>query len=304
MISKILDHLGDDILLAYDIGCAMDTTVRRSSLGEKFTRKNMQFCVPAFHAYTHNHVCQMQYHPNNIEGMGIEDVETLERVFSGSNHLAPVVRYMSAYRRRLYIEAYLKQWDEDKLVNTGIFILNNYTQSLDIIAQETAALASLKFQGISEEELAQWYEEEEAFFAQLGEEPPHDVHAVAYVESLQKLQQLEVKRKQLLQDFLQYDPETVSARTYNQHASDTQKLETQRRHVVDQIDRVSGEVCELEISLGISRGARWTPADEGYQRTLKYICERKYHRALMKLQKLVVMRLFELSKLNVAKTGE
>ncbi|KIP01439.1 hypothetical protein PHLGIDRAFT_40382, partial [Phlebiopsis gigantea 11061_1 CR5-6] len=37
--------------------------------------------------------------------------------------------------------------------------------------------------------------------------------------------------------------------------------------------------------------------------TLQYLRERKYHRALHKVQRLVILRLFELSKLNVAKTG-
>ncbi|KIP01438.1 hypothetical protein PHLGIDRAFT_38684, partial [Phlebiopsis gigantea 11061_1 CR5-6] len=114
VISKALETLDDNPMIGYDIGCAMETTVKRSSLGREFSRRKAKFCVPAFHAYSHNHVCQMHFHPNNIKGMGIEDVETLERVFSGSNALAPIIRYMSAYRRRLYIEAYFRQWDEDK----------------------------------------------------------------------------------------------------------------------------------------------------------------------------------------------
>ncbi|EKM48880.1 uncharacterized protein PHACADRAFT_59495, partial [Phanerochaete carnosa HHB-10118-sp] len=95
IISKILENLGDDIMIAYDIGCTTETTVSRSSLGLKFCHKRAKFCISAFHAYTHNHVCQMHYHPNNIDGMGIKDVESLERGFGGSNQLAPIIRYMS-----------------------------------------------------------------------------------------------------------------------------------------------------------------------------------------------------------------
>ncbi|KAI0685332.1 hypothetical protein BC835DRAFT_1310064 [Cytidiella melzeri] len=47
----------------------------------------------------------------------------------------------------------------------------------------------------------------------------------------------------------------------------------------------------------------WTPATPQYMAAIKYIKERKYHRALNKLQKLVTQRLFELHKLNVAQTG-
>lgn len=46
-----------------------------------------------------------------------------------------------------------------------------------------------------------------------------------------------------------------------------------------------------------------TPATPEYVEVLQYLQDRKYHRVLTKLQKLVVLRLFEFSKLNVAKTG-
>ena len=41
-----------------------------------------------------------------------------------------------------------------------------------------------------------------------------------------------------------------------------------------------------------------------YQEAVKYIHERKYRRALEKLHRLIVQRLFELQKLNVSHTGE
>jgi hypothetical protein len=45
--------------------------------------------------------------------MGLEDLETLERVFSSSNQLAAVTRYMSKYCRRVFIDLFFKQWDAD-----------------------------------------------------------------------------------------------------------------------------------------------------------------------------------------------
>ena len=41
-----------------------------------------------------------------------------------------------------------------------------------------------------------------------------------------------------------------------------------------------------------------------YMDTLKYLHERKYQRALNKLHRLLILRMFELSRLNVAKTGK
>ncbi len=49
---------------------------------------------------------------------------------------------------------------------------------------------------------------------------------------------------------------------------------------------------------------RWESHDEQYTEILQYSNERQYHRALDNLQKLVVQRLFELQKLNLAGTGK
>ena len=71
-----------DWLAGYDIGCSAETTVTRSSIGPEYLRKNGKLCVNAFHGYSHSHVCQLRYHPTAIEGAGLEDLETMERVFS------------------------------------------------------------------------------------------------------------------------------------------------------------------------------------------------------------------------------
>lgn len=54
--------------------------------------------------------------------------------------------------------------------------------------------------------------------------------------------------------------------------------------------------------MGIER--RWQPSDAQYLDTCKYMALRKYHKALDHLQKLVIQRLFELNKLNIAGTGK
>lgn len=48
---------------------------------------------------------------------------------------------------------------------------------------------------------------------------------------------------------------------------------------------------------------RWEVTDDKYIEMTKYIAARRYHRALDELQRLVVQRLFELHKLNLAQTG-
>jgi hypothetical protein len=67
-------------------------------------------------------------------------------------------------------------------------IYNNYVQALDIIENESVALAAAKTSlQIDDGDLERWREEELKYFETLGQEPEYDVHAVAYVELLQNL---------------------------------------------------------------------------------------------------------------------
>ena len=192
MVAKAMDTFGSHLLIGYDIGCVFGGTVLSSSLGAKFQESSSRTCVNAFHGYSHNYACQSQNHPNNIVGIGLEDLETLERVFSSSNALATVTRYASAYRRRMYIDMHFKQWDEDKYLNLATMLRNNYYQALDIIKKNGHAVEEVKRSlGVTDEDLESWKVEQEEYFLTLGDEPEDKVCAIAYVELLQKLRQVE-----------------------------------------------------------------------------------------------------------------
>lgn len=258
----------------------------------------------AFHGYTHCFLCQLQFHPNIIKGIGIEDLETMERIFSASNQLASIIRYATGYHRRLLIDAWFKQWDEDKYLNSGTFILNNMLQATEIIERDTQVLEDAKASlGITDDDLSRFEEEQRTFFAKIREEEPYDVHAVMYVELLQNMRDAENKRDKVVSRFLGFVAEEGTS-AYDKAASATKKIETERRHAVERHEALNREVCALEVKLGISRGQRWTPAHPKYVEALKFLRERQYRRALEKLQRLVVQRLFELHKLNLSQTGK
>jgi hypothetical protein len=123
--------------------------------------------------------------------MGLEDLETLERVFSGSNVLSSVIRYMSKYHRRQFIDLYFTQWDAEKYANLGTMLYNNYIQALRIIESEEPAFVHAKESlGICDEDLDKWHQEEAEYFATLGQEPDLHIHKIAYVELLQELRDL------------------------------------------------------------------------------------------------------------------
>lgn len=124
--------------------------------------------------------------------MGIEDLETMERVFSASNQVAGVTRYSSAYHRRLFIDMFFQQWDEDKYRNLALMLSNNYRQALSIIEEEGAAVKqTLGALCITTADLEMWHREQVSFFESVGEESPWDIHAITYVELLQELLRIE-----------------------------------------------------------------------------------------------------------------
>ncbi|KAL6308954.1 hypothetical protein BKA93DRAFT_864339 [Sparassis latifolia] len=301
MVAKVLQLLGPRSMGGYDIGCSFAHTIHDSSLSPEFRRLQARLCVNAFHGYTHNHACQTQNHPNVIEGMGLEDLETMERIFSKSNEVAPVTRYASRYRRRTFVDMFFGQWDADRYLSLGNFLYNNYRQALDILNNDAQVLdEAVRSLGIGDGDLDKWQKEETEYFSVLGQEPEWDVHAVAYVELLQEHYALETRHVDTTSLFLTSTPADYD-RIYNHELSQTRRLETQRRHIAERRQQVLRDVIAMEVHMGIVN--RWQTTSTEYIETLQYVKLREYHRALDNLQRLVVQRLFELHNLNLAQTA-
>ena len=96
----MLNILGNNNAVAYNIGCAFDKTVKQSKLlGLRAAAQLLRFIVPSFHGHAHNRACQLQYHPQYISSLGIEDFETCERCFSILNGLASNTRLATAFHQ-------------------------------------------------------------------------------------------------------------------------------------------------------------------------------------------------------------
>ncbi|KAF9489129.1 hypothetical protein BDN71DRAFT_1402123, partial [Pleurotus eryngii] len=305
ILSKVLDTLGPRILMGYDIGCSFQSTMVSSSLATRARDQGLCLCVNAFHRYSHSYSCQQKHHPNIIPGTGIKDLETLEHVFSVSNQLANVTQYSSAFRWRLLIDTFFHQWDEDKYLNLGVMLYNNYKQALEIIDTNSIALwdtmASLN---IKEEDFERWQNKEIEYVSQLSSESEGDLLHIAYMEMLQKLRDIESRTQTSAQRFITSYPTSASgSHAYSSELSQTQKLETERRHARELYESTLHEVIAIEIELGVANQDRWQPSHPQYLKTLKYMPLRRYHQALDKLQKLVIQRLFELHKMNLSASG-
>lgn len=79
------------------------------------------------------------------------------------------------------------------------------------------------------------------------------------------------------------------------------RIETARRTALQALLINVRAVGELEEKLGLAE--TWTEAHPDYISTMQYMRSHKFRRVIDNLQRLVVQRLFELSKANMAGTG-
>ncbi|KAJ2929278.1 hypothetical protein H1R20_g7813, partial [Candolleomyces eurysporus] len=306
---QALSILGPRIAIGYDIGCKFASTIKNSVLGLRFAESNSRCLVNTYHGYAHNYQCQTQNHPNNIEGVGLEDFETMEHFFSGSNAAAGLLWHATKFRRRLYLDLYLKQADADKYLQIGKMLLGNYKQAQKIICEEGIMLnEALQAEGITTADLDQWQSEQREYFdSNLGKEPEKDLHRIAYVELLIEYTQAREKSLSKGLAFCNNIPEDYdinqnsASETYESALSKTCQLETQRRRAREKVKELDGELIEMELRLHIEK--RWDATTPAYRETVQQINQRQYRQALEDIQKLVVQRLFELHRLNLSNIG-
>ena len=183
-----MDVLDDCLLFCSDIACSLQKMIATSSLRPTFECKKCLCVVNAFHGYSHNWACQKVNHLNVISGLSLKDLETLEQIFSASNAVAAVTHYCTAFHRRVYIDLFCQQWDNDKYLNLTNMLYRNYVQVLDIIKNDGPAFNHvLATMNITMEQLEKWEDEEVQYIAELGHELEGDVHTMAYIKLLQEL---------------------------------------------------------------------------------------------------------------------
>ncbi|KAG1838896.1 hypothetical protein DFJ58DRAFT_668114, partial [Suillus subalutaceus] len=190
--NKLIDVYGSDGVTGYDIGCSFTKTAAASSIAMKVKNHNHHFVVNSFHGHAHNHRCQLQFHTLYQQGLGIEDLETCERVFSGSNAVAPVIQHASYFHWLQFIDLHFNQWDQDWYQELSQFMYQNYKQALNIINNLTPVVEELKTQlKITDTDFERWNIEELEYLQRLSIEQEYDPQKIAYVEALQLLSKAE-----------------------------------------------------------------------------------------------------------------
>ncbi|KAG1848953.1 hypothetical protein DFJ58DRAFT_717000 [Suillus subalutaceus] len=294
VVSKLLDAFGTDLGGGYDIGCRFKTTLSRSVLGQRARELNHTSLVGAFHGHAHQRLCQLDHLATYVDGLGLEDLEGCERTFSKSNALASSVRYASVFHRHQAIAHYFEHNDDYEVyANLSTFLYNNYKQALHIISDGTNSLPKLMRElGVEDESVFDtWLAEERAYLT-----------STIQMEYWQKLVNLSGSKKDLDAATAAWSvttPSTVEFRPRD--IASMNRIETTRRHAIENYEKDLNAVQELETKLGVTR--RWVQEDQEWKDVGRLVANRKFQRALDHLEGLVVARIFELSKMNQAGTG-
>ncbi|KAJ7094070.1 hypothetical protein B0H15DRAFT_921826 [Mycena belliarum] len=264
-----------EIGLGYDIGCKYDKMVRaHPGLSKLAADTHFRALVGAFHGSAHKRKCQLKNLTTYVRGVGTEDLETCECFFSKSNALASTTRYATAFHRKQAITTYLKHADTaDAYQGLSSVLCSKYRRALRTKATLPALQEAMVQLGVESREVFEtWLEKEKAFLQSLSAEPLQET--------------LEMEYYQKLVNFFHYE--------------ETRAIETQRRHAMELVAKALDSVQELERRLDTERwevgGPKWVAAAE-------MVGRRRYQRAVDDLEGLIVARMFELYKVNMAGTG-
>ncbi|KAJ6455539.1 hypothetical protein C8R47DRAFT_996729 [Mycena vitilis] len=284
IVERLLDMYGPEVGLGYDIMCAFYKTLLRSSLGRRVVSLKLRGVVPAFHGHAHNRECQTGWHPLYVEGAGLEDFEECERTFCLSNNLATVTRLSTPFHRQQQIDEHFHFHDLDKHAASGNFIFQNYRQATEKIAMNSVALAALEQRlKTTSEDYEEYLKQERAHLESLKREPPEVIWTV------------EATSSSAANDFRHLDYHIVNS---GWTANKIKDVRTKYRTTYTRALMIEEELSRFEEEHSIE--ARWTSSSTQYQEALVLMKERRYRRALDEVERLVIQRLLEMTKLGMS----
>lgn len=281
--------------IAYDIHCKTSKTVKRSPLRNLAVWCNYLPLIGMLHGFVHARACQLLFLMLYIVATGAEDGEGCERYFNVTNALAAITRHQSIFHRRQAIAEFAYYHDNfETYAKCSLFIYNNYKQALAIIATRAALAKSMKEAGIKDATVFyDWLLEEGEYLRSLSRVPLTETLEMEYFSKLEALaacsDTLQEARK-AWRDFRPGASQNV-----------TNPLELKCRHAMENERKLTGDVQALEWKLKVK--TRWVAGSEQWEKAKKLVKEASYRKALDKLEGLLVARIFEMSRLNVAGTG-
>ncbi|KAJ7495581.1 hypothetical protein FB451DRAFT_1387603 [Mycena latifolia] len=125
--------------LLYDVACAFERSCRKWGFLSRYMDR-LIFAVSVFHAFGHEWLCQLLYHPRKRAGFGFSDGEGCERFWHSISHLIANLQ-ISGYHNRLYkLDMQIEHADESSLYRLGEWIQRRHYHSANKRAEAWAVL--------------------------------------------------------------------------------------------------------------------------------------------------------------------
>ncbi|KAI5990638.1 hypothetical protein EDD15DRAFT_2170207 [Pisolithus albus] len=257
--------------------------------------------VGAFHGHAHNRMCQLDWHPQYIKGTGHTEGEGCEHIFAASNELARSTRHATSFHRHQAIEEHFAFWDADKYAALSKFLRMHFDEAIRAISSLTFELDIIKKEfNLVDDDFIRFHADEHKYLTNLKQPALHD--------------QLLIRYTQILDELEVYHAEWDSTREAASNAlsevptGNLQELAITIKQSHVRVDTAYAKLqfaethtSNMEMHLGIQ--PRWEINGEEYKHYKTEAMMVKYRAALDDLERLVVMQLFELSKMAMSGTG-
>jgi hypothetical protein len=107
--------------ILYDIGCQIHRSALKWNLVPHWMPRII-FGISVFHAYGHQWVCQLWYHPRKSDVWGLTDGEGCERLWSDLRRLIPNLRVAGFHRRLFVLDLQIEHLDRLKMHQAGVWL--------------------------------------------------------------------------------------------------------------------------------------------------------------------------------------
>ncbi|KAJ6447960.1 hypothetical protein C8R45DRAFT_1115598 [Mycena sanguinolenta] len=292
-----------ELTTGYNIGCKYGKMVKSHPILSKLAADNKFISmVGAFHGPGHGRDCQLKSMATYVEGVGTEPLEGCENYFSKSNALASTTRHVSRFHRQQAIVGYMKHADSFKTYhNLSALLCSKYRCALEILAMEPALRETMRRLGVeSRTEFEEWLGKEKAHLRTLSKELLEETLQMEYYQKLVNLADVNERVTVILEAQYPLMPAETEA-GYADAAKATRQIEMQRRYALEQQSKALAAVQDLEVRLGVAK--RWAAGDEDWVAAAELVSKRCYQRSLDNLERLIISRMFELTKCNMSGTG-
>ncbi|KAJ7810835.1 hypothetical protein B0H14DRAFT_3090716 [Mycena olivaceomarginata] len=131
LVETLFQHIPHNIVvgLLYDVACSAERSCVKWGFLDRFMDR-IAWAVPVFHAFGHEWVCQLLYHPRKRVGFGFTNSEGAERFWNSIRHLIAHLR-ICGYHNRLYtLDVQIIHHQEASLFRLGDWFCRRYCRCL------------------------------------------------------------------------------------------------------------------------------------------------------------------------------